>query len=359
MSSARLGRGTKSKVFLYIFCGVVLGTVIYVFHGTQSQLEDVKKAASICTQQQESLSAQLQVIFEYKLRLEKSLQKEKADHRQTKEKLLAQLDEEKQSNHRDNLENSNKVNILQEKYDLLQSEHKALNDEFTELKNKQNENNEAQKVLRKQAEELKTQLELIKSEKDQLIEKLKSENFALNEQLTKNLITNDDDLFLKSKNTELENKVKDLENQVQSCTKFTKLEDNAANEVQDNVPNGNNDNLMGEIKKVSESLLSNKVPKAVNSSTTPFINPQAVIDHDNNHDAGGMPLVSSAKPLVYPPKEVIANLDDNAADEEKDKANIEDQDNRVLPNIPEEDAGNENPKISGGDVIAPPPLTNN
>lgn len=63
MSTARLGRGTKSKVFLYICCILVLGTVIYVFHGTQSQLEDVKKAASICSQQQESLSAQLQGIY--------------------------------------------------------------------------------------------------------------------------------------------------------------------------------------------------------------------------------------------------------------------------------------------------------
>jgi hypothetical protein len=63
MSTARLGRGTKSKVFLYICCILVLGTVIYVFHGTQSQLEDVKKAASICSQQQESLSAQLQGMY--------------------------------------------------------------------------------------------------------------------------------------------------------------------------------------------------------------------------------------------------------------------------------------------------------
>lgn len=63
MNTARIGRVAKSKVFLYLCCILVLGTVIYVFHGTQSQLEDVKKAASICVQQQESLSAQLQGMY--------------------------------------------------------------------------------------------------------------------------------------------------------------------------------------------------------------------------------------------------------------------------------------------------------
>lgn len=252
----------------------------------------------------------LSVIFEYKLRLEKSLQKEKAVHRQDKEKLLTQLEEEKQSKHKENLENSNKYNTLQEKYDLLQNEHKSLNDEFTELKNKQTENNEAQQELKKQAEELKNQLELIKTEKDQLIEKLKAENEALNndkeklinenEQMSKNFLTDDENVFFKNKNNELETKVKELTSKLHTCTvakdKEIKLEENAALEVQENQPMFN-ENQIGE-NKISLSGISNKISKPMNSSTTPIINPQAVQNHDNNHDNINNNAISSARPLV-------------------------------------------------------------
>jgi len=52
------------------------------------------------------------VIFEYKLRLEKSLQQEKADHRKTHEELEKRADSEKEAN--------NKHSALQQQYKLLQ-----------------------------------------------------------------------------------------------------------------------------------------------------------------------------------------------------------------------------------------------
>jgi lipid II:glycine glycyltransferase (peptidoglycan interpeptide bridge formation enzyme) len=52
------------------------------------------------------------VIFEYKLRLEKSLQQEKADHRKTHEELEKRADSEKETN--------NKHSALQQQYKLLQ-----------------------------------------------------------------------------------------------------------------------------------------------------------------------------------------------------------------------------------------------
>jgi hypothetical protein len=39
---------------------VVVGMAVYVFHGAQLQLDDARKVADKCEQQQESLSAQLQ-----------------------------------------------------------------------------------------------------------------------------------------------------------------------------------------------------------------------------------------------------------------------------------------------------------
>lgn len=60
MSGSRLVRGTRSRLFLYLAVVVVVGMAVYVFHGAQLQLDDARKAADKCQQQQESLSAQLQ-----------------------------------------------------------------------------------------------------------------------------------------------------------------------------------------------------------------------------------------------------------------------------------------------------------
>ena len=75
MSGSRLVRGTRSRLFLYVAVVVVVGMAVYVFHGAQLQLDDARKVADKCQQQQESLSAQLQgknsLLFNcaYKLQL--------------------------------------------------------------------------------------------------------------------------------------------------------------------------------------------------------------------------------------------------------------------------------------------------
>lgn len=60
MSSARLARSTKSRLFIYICAVLAFGMIVYMFHGSQLQLDDNRKALATCNQQTESLSAQLQ-----------------------------------------------------------------------------------------------------------------------------------------------------------------------------------------------------------------------------------------------------------------------------------------------------------
>lgn len=60
MSSARLARSTKSRLFIYICAVLAFGMIVYMFHGSQLQLDDNRKALAACNQQTESLSAQLQ-----------------------------------------------------------------------------------------------------------------------------------------------------------------------------------------------------------------------------------------------------------------------------------------------------------
>lgn len=53
-------RGTKSRLFLYCGALLFLALVVYMYHGCQLQLEELRERSEKCHQQEESLSAQLQ-----------------------------------------------------------------------------------------------------------------------------------------------------------------------------------------------------------------------------------------------------------------------------------------------------------
>nr|CAD7430240.1 unnamed protein product [Timema monikensis] len=173
MSSARFVRGTKSRFFLYIGAVSLIGLVVYLYHGTQVHLEDVRKTSEKCQQQQESLSAQLQVIFEYKLRLEKSLQQEKADHRQTRDDLTARVSEEKQFREKETQESMNKYTSLQQQYKILQSQHEDLSDECTKIRASHLQSIEDNAKLEAQLQALQSELKQIQSSKEKELESLK------------------------------------------------------------------------------------------------------------------------------------------------------------------------------------------
>ncbi|KAF4529693.1 hypothetical protein B566_EDAN010779 [Ephemera danica] len=159
MTTPRFARGTKSRIFLYLGIAVFIFIALCAFHETQSRMDEVKKSAEKCQQQQESLAAQLQVIFEYKLRLEKSVQQEKAEHRHTREELQTQLEEERAKRAKEVLEATNKLASLQQHYKLLQGQH----DDLTE------ECNKARETRDKEIEQLKAQVLQLKTENERLV----------------------------------------------------------------------------------------------------------------------------------------------------------------------------------------------
>nr|CAD7454195.1 unnamed protein product [Timema tahoe] len=179
MSSARFVRGTKSRFFLYIGAVSLIGLVVYLYHGTQVHLEEVRKTSEKCQQQQESLSAQLQVIFEYKLRLEKSLQQEKADHRQTRDDLTARVSEEKQFREKETQESMNKYTSLQQQYKILQSQHEDLSDECTKIRASHLQSIEDNAKLEAQLQAVQSELKQIQSSKEKDLESLKSQYMDL------------------------------------------------------------------------------------------------------------------------------------------------------------------------------------
>ncbi|XP_023014174.1 uncharacterized protein isoform X2 [Leptinotarsa decemlineata] len=172
MTTSRVIRGTRAKIFLYICALLIIVGIIACYNNTLSQLDDVKKSNDICHQQEENLSTQLQVISEYKQRLEKSLKTEKADHQQALSNLEDQLKEERNKNEKYSSESKMKFSSLQQHFNLLQTEYDDFKEETSKAqKQQQEEINTLQAKLKEVQEELKK----VKASK----ESLKSEYMEL------------------------------------------------------------------------------------------------------------------------------------------------------------------------------------
>ncbi|XP_050531769.1 uncharacterized protein LOC126900240 isoform X2 [Daktulosphaira vitifoliae] len=133
MSTRMVARGGKTRLFGFFCVILVLSAVLYVFHGTQLELDDVRQSVSSCTQQLGSLSSQLQEIVEHKLKLEKSLENEKNEHAKTKEELNAAIQDEKQLRDKQNVDSMNRYNEIERNHAVLQEEEKQLRDELEKI----------------------------------------------------------------------------------------------------------------------------------------------------------------------------------------------------------------------------------
>lgn len=259
----------------------VLGAVVFVFHGTQTKLSEVQKLVNSCNQQQESLSAQLQVIFEYKVRLEKSLTKEKEEHKQTKETLESKLKEEKSNREKEALESKNKYDALLQQNKFLQNELHDLkeNEKKTEVKYSE-ENQKLQKeldLLRKENGDLSQQ-------KDHELEELKSEYLKQQEEI-RNLAKENDNLkarvlpekdqrdYFEKQNLQNKEELEKVKKELLACeeSKNSKHREGLQPDT----------NVLAEMPKVVYG------GQKLNGSTTPGLNPEAV----NNFE------VSSPRPL--------------------------------------------------------------
>lgn len=80
-------RNSRPKNLLLVLAVVTFLFTIYLFTATRSELKNVQSSWEKCTQQRDSLSAQLQVVYEHKTRLETTLQQEKKIKEDSKKKL--------------------------------------------------------------------------------------------------------------------------------------------------------------------------------------------------------------------------------------------------------------------------------
>jgi myosin heavy subunit len=168
MTTSRIVRGTKARIFLYI-CGVLIITgIIACYNNTLSQLEDARKSNEICHQQEENLSTQLQVISDYKQRLEKSLKTEKAEHQQVKHDLENKLNEEKLKNEKSINEANVRFTTLQQHFNLLQTQYDDMQAKLKQVQEELKEVKVSKESLKSKYLELLDKTEHLQADKEDL-----------------------------------------------------------------------------------------------------------------------------------------------------------------------------------------------
>uniref|UniRef100_A0A3Q1GHG1 Golgi integral membrane protein 4a n=1 Tax=Acanthochromis polyacanthus TaxID=80966 RepID=A0A3Q1GHG1_9TELE len=133
--SRRQRRIFQCLLLVTVVCGMMYGGMIsYEMH---TQLKRTEAMALKYQQHQESLSAQLQV-YEHRSRLEKSLQKERLEHKKAKEYLVYKLEAQQSLNKEKNQHEDLKRQYygLQEQHQVQGEDHSRLLDEHRERYNK-------------------------------------------------------------------------------------------------------------------------------------------------------------------------------------------------------------------------------
>ncbi|XP_043976198.1 Golgi integral membrane protein 4a isoform X1 [Gambusia affinis] len=129
--SRRQRRIFQCLLLVTVVCGMMYGGLMsYEMH---KQLRRTEATALKYQQHQESLSAQLQVVYEHRSRLEKSLQKERLEHKKAKEDYLVYKLEAEQSLNKEKQDANSKLNSLQVQHQMLKNQHDELKRQYYEL----------------------------------------------------------------------------------------------------------------------------------------------------------------------------------------------------------------------------------
>ncbi|XP_053546511.1 Golgi integral membrane protein 4 isoform X2 [Bombina bombina] len=153
-----------------------LGSGVLLYNYIIQQAKTSEALAVRYKQQQDNLSAQLQVVYEHRSRLERSLQKERSEHKKTKEDFLVyKLEAQEALNNEKNQQEELKKQLsdLQEEHSTLKLEHQKTletnnqklsqlrrekDNEFIGLQDTISKLKEERKLLRKAHQDIHTQL---------------------------------------------------------------------------------------------------------------------------------------------------------------------------------------------------------
>ncbi|XP_054838266.1 Golgi integral membrane protein 4 isoform X2 [Eublepharis macularius] len=177
MCSRKQKRILQTLLLLTVVFGFIYGAMLY--YEVQNQLRKAEAVALKYQQHQESLSAQLQVVYEHRSRLEKSLQKERLEHKKAKEDFLVYKLEAQETLNKGKQDSNSRYSALNVQHQMLKSQHEELKKLHGELEDEH----------RKQAEDFsravndhKQRYVELQQEKGQELSKLKESLYNLREE---------------------------------------------------------------------------------------------------------------------------------------------------------------------------------
>ncbi|XP_021051901.1 Golgi integral membrane protein 4 isoform X2 [Mus pahari] len=177
MCSRKQKRIFQTLLLLTVVFGFLYGAMLYL--ELQTQLRKAEAVALKYQQHQDSLSAQLQVVYEHRSRLEKSLQKERLEHKKAKEDFLVYKLEAQETLNKGRQDSNSRYSALNVQHQMLKSQHEELRKQHRDLEEEH----------RKQGEDFsrtfndhKQRYLQLQQEKEQELSKLKETVYNLREE---------------------------------------------------------------------------------------------------------------------------------------------------------------------------------
>ncbi|KAM9217558.1 uncharacterized protein RG961_010683 [Leptosomus discolor] len=164
------------------FCLVTvacLGSGVFMYNHLQQKVRNAEALAQKYKQQQEALSAQLQVVYEHRSRLERSLQKERGEHKKTKEDFLVYKLEAQEALNKEKQDSMNRYGALSSQHKILKNQHEDVKKQLLDL---QLQHNSLKLEHRKTLESHSQKYAQLQQEKDSEVTNLQDTVFKLREE---------------------------------------------------------------------------------------------------------------------------------------------------------------------------------
>ncbi|XP_021704525.1 uncharacterized protein LOC5572554 isoform X1 [Aedes aegypti] len=138
MTAPRLvARASRSRFFIGLGILILMAGFVAIFHSSQQQLDELRQLGIRCEQQQEAISAKMQVVVDQKLRLENSLASERMINEQNRLEQQQKTQDEKEQHSKATMEANIRYASLQQHYNLVKTQKDDLEEECSKAKKKQ------------------------------------------------------------------------------------------------------------------------------------------------------------------------------------------------------------------------------
>ncbi|XP_039583673.1 Golgi integral membrane protein 4-like isoform X2 [Passer montanus] len=164
------------------FCLLALACLAagaFLYNHLQQKVRSAEALAQKYKQQQEALSAQLQVVYEHRARLERSLQKERGEHKKTKEDFLVYKLEAQEALNKEKQDSMNRYGALSSQHKILKNQHDDVKKQLLEL---QLQHNSLRLEHRRSLESHSQKVAQLQQEKDSEVTSLQDTVYKLREE---------------------------------------------------------------------------------------------------------------------------------------------------------------------------------